>query len=469
MPRPLHVLRFGTDGVRGVANTELTPEFALSLGRAAARVLGGSAFVVGRDTRRSGPLLSAAFCAGLMSEGIDVIDLGVLPTPGVAWVSAHLGVPAAMISASHNPYADNGIKLFSAGGRKLPDAVEESIESLLADGLGGHGPNGDGPNGRDRHGDGPNGRGANVGGPKVGTSRTAATDLVGGYANALFASIQGRSLNGLKVVVDCANGAASVIGPAVLTRLGATVIAIHDDPNGTNINDGCGSTHPSSLQAAVVAAGADAGLAFDGDADRVLAVDHTGALVDGDQLLAMNAIDLRNRGRLTHDTVVVTVMSNLGFKRAMASVGIDVIVTQVGDRYVLDAMSAGGFILGGEQSGHVIFADHATTGDGLLTGIATLDTIVRTGRPLHDHAALVTRYPQVLRSVQGVDRSRLPGAQRLWAEVAIVEAEFGEDGRVNVRPSGTEPVVRVMVEAPTAAQAEAACARLCEVVGRELG
>ena len=466
MPQPLHVLRFGTDGVRGVANTELTPEFALSLGRAAARVLGGSAFVVGRDTRRSGPLLSAAFCAGLMSEGVDVIDLGIVPTPGVAWVSAHLGVPAAMISASHNPYADNGIKLFSAGGRKLPDAVEESIESLLADGLGGHGPNGDGRNDR---GDDRNGGDLNVGGLNVGTSRTAATDLAGGYVNALAASIEGRSLNGLKVVVDCANGAASVIGPAVLTRLGATVIATHDHPNGTNINDGCGSTHPSSLQAAVVAAGADAGLAFDGDADRVLAVDHTGALVDGDQLLAMNAIDLRSRGRLTHDTVVVTVMSNLGFKRAMASAGIDVVVTQVGDRYVLDAMGAGGFILGGEQSGHVIFADHATTGDGLLTGIATLDTIVRTGRPLHDHAALVTRYPQVLRSVRGVDRSRLDGAQRLWAEVAVVEAEFGEDGRVNVRPSGTEPVVRVMVEAPTAAQAEAACARLCEVVGRELG
>ena len=435
-------LRFGTDGVRGVANTELTPEFALSLGRAAARVLGGATFVVGRDTRQSGSMLSAAFGAGLMSEGVEVVDLGVLPTPAVAWASGYLGVPAAMISASHNPFADNGIKLFSAGGRKLPDAVEAEIETLLCGPL--------------------------VPGTAVGPHRLADSGLLAGYADSIVATLEGRTLTGLSVVVDCANGAASTIAAEVLRRLGATVTALHDAPDGTNINDDCGSTHPASLQAAVVALRADAGLAFDGDADRVLAVDHTGALIDGDQLMALNAIDLRDRQLLHGDTVVVTVMSNLGFIRAMRDAEIDVVVTQVGDRYVLDGLEAGGFSLGGEQSGHVIFARHATTGDGLLTGVATLDTVVRSGRSLHDHGRLVTRYPQELRSVSGVDRSRLESAERLWAEVAAVEAEFGKDGRVNVRPSGTEPVVRVMVEAPTIEAAKAACSRLCDVVAREL-
>ena len=450
-------LRFGTDGIRGVANTELSPEFALQLGRAAAKVLGGTKVLLGRDTRLSGPLLGHALAAGFMSAGVDVIDLSVVPTPAVAWASAHLGVPAAMISASHNPYADNGIKLFLAGGRKLPDAVEAAIEAEVSR-LSGSGWSGLSSvvTGRAH-------------GTSVGTTATPAFDLANGYADALMATLGGRSLNGLTVVLDCANGAASTIGPTVIERLGARVVAMHDAPNGININDNCGSTHPDSLRAAVVREGADVGLAFDGDADRVLAVDHTGAVVDGDQIIAMTAMDLKARRQLAHDTVVVTVMTNLGFKRAMTGAGINVVVTQVGDRYVLDAMESGGFNLGGEQSGHVILADHATTGDGLLTGVTMLDVIARSGRSLRDHAAVVERYPQVLRSVRGVDRSRLDGAERLWAEVAAAEAELGEDGRVNLRLSGTEPVVRVMVEAPTEEAAEALCARLCAMVEAELG
>ena len=441
-------LRFGTDGVRGVANSELTPEIALSLGRAAAKVLGGSRFLVGRDPRRSGPLLLGAFAAGLCSEGVDVVDLGVVPTPCVAWESASMRLPAAMISASHNLFEDNGIKLFSAGGRKLPDDVEARIEAAMASGAVGAEP----PVGVD-----------------VGSVHDGRTGAASGYSDGLVDGLDGRRLEGLRVVIDCANGSASHIAPAVLRRLApAQLTVLHASPDGININADCGSTHLGSLQAAVVRHRADVGLGFDGDADRVLAVDHQGEVVDGDQIMAMCALDLRDRGILTNDTVVVTVMSNLGFKQAMAHAGIEVVTTDVGDRYVLDAMEAGGCSLGGEQSGHVIFGDRATTGDGLLSGLSVLDLMVRSQRTLADLASVMTRLPQVLRSVRGVDRAKLATAERLWAEVAAVEAELGESGRVNLRPSGTEPVVRVMVEAPTAAAAEAACARLCSVVEREL-
>jgi phosphoglucosamine mutase len=443
-------LRFGTDGVRGVANAELTPELVLQLGRAASRVLDGDTFLVGRDTRVSGPMLQAALTAGLASEGASVVDLGVLPTPGVAHLSAADGVPAAMISASHNPFADNGIKFFAAGGRKLPDDVESRLEAELdrllhrrSDELGAE----DARTGTDLR-----------------PVRGGSGEAVVRYCDALVASLEGRTLDGLHVVVDCAHGAASDVAPAVLRRLGAEVEVIHAQPDGVNINAGCGSTHPESLQRTVVALGADAGLAFDGDADRVLAVDAAGSLVDGDQLIAVSALDLRARGRLKDDTVVVTVMTNLGFHLAMAEHGVRVEQTTVGDRYVLEALARGGWSLGGEQSGHVIFADLATTGDGTLTGLQVLDVVARTGRPLAELAAVMTRLPQVLRNVRVTHRDALDGSERVAAEVAAVESELGDHGRVLIRPSGTEPLVRVMVEAPTAEVAAAAADRLVAAV-----
>jgi phosphoglucosamine mutase len=441
-------LRFGTDGVRGVANAELTPELVLALGRAAARTLGGSRFAVGRDTRVSGPLLQAALTAGMAAEGADVVDLGVVPTPAVAWVAAADGVPAAVISASHNPFPDNGIKFFAAGGRKLSDDAESRLEAEL-DRVLAHG-------------------GSARTGQAVGRIRPdpAAADR---YEEAVAATLEGRRLDGLRVVLDCANGAAHRVGPAVLRRLGADVTVICDGPDGTNINAGCGSTHPERLQAEVVRRRAHAGLAFDGDADRVVAVDHAGRLVDGDQLLAMCALDLRRRGRLRGDTVVVTVMTNLGFHRAMAAHGIRVVATAVGDRYVLEALEANGWSLGGEQSGHIIFRDLATTGDGLLTGVQVLDLVCRSGRPLAELAGVMERMPQVLRNVRVADRDGLEEAASLWEEVRAVEALLGDRGRVLVRPSGTEPVVRVMVEAPTREAADAAAERLCAAIARALG
>lgn len=441
-------LRFGTDGVRGVANAELTPELVLALGRAAARTLGGRRFAVGRDTRVSGPLLQAALTAGMAAEGADVVDLGVVPTPAVAWVAGAEGVPAAVISASHNPYPDNGIKFFAAGGRKLSDDAESRLEAELDRVLAG-------------------GRSAPTG-QEVGRVLPDPS-AAARYGEAVAATLEGRRLDGLRVVVDCANGAAHRVGPSVLRRLGAEVIAICDGPDGTNINAGCGSTHPERLQAEVVRCRADVGLAFDGDADRVVAIDHLGRLVDGDQLLAMCALDLHERGRLRGDTVVVTVMTNLGFHRAMAAHGIRVVATGVGDRYVLEALEENGWSLGGEQSGHIIFRDLATTGDGLLTGVQVLDLLRRTGRPLAELAGVMERMPQVLRNVRVADRDGIEGAASLWEEVRAVEALLGDGGRVLVRPSGTEPVVRVMVEAPTREAATAAAERLCAAITRALG
>jgi phosphoglucosamine mutase len=431
-----------------VANVDLTPELVVALGRAAARVLGPGPFVLGRDPRASGPMLEAALTAGLCAEGAPVETLGVVPTPAVAWACAHLGLPGAMISASHNPYSDNGIKLFASGGRKLSDdeeqRLEDELDRVVASGSGGAGS-----------------AGADVG------AVAATPEHLLAWADSIVGSLEGRTLAGLRVVVDCANGAASTIAPHVLTALGAELVVIHADPDGTNINAASGSTYPADLQRAVVAEGADAGIAFDGDADRVLAVDASGELVDGDQIIAICALDLHARGRLHDDTVVVTVMSNLGFRLAMDAAGIHVVETKVGDRAVLEALAAGGYTIGGEQSGHVIFPELSTTGDGLLTAVQLLDVAVRTSTPLATLASAVTRLPQVLRNVEvraiGVDLASLIGS-----DLAAAEAELGDHGRILIRPSGTEPVVRVMVEAPTHEQAEAIANRLVGAVADAL-
>jgi len=439
-------IAFGTDGIRGVANVELTPELALALGRAGPRVLGGERWLIGADTRASGPMLVAALSAGLAAAGADVVDLGVAPTPAVAFHAAHDGVPAAVVSASHNPHTDNGIKLLAAGGRKLSDHVEDAISAAMAamPSAGGAGP----AAGRiERH-----------------------PDPLGPYIDHVVGALEGRTLGGMRVVVDCANGAAHLTAPEVLRRLGATVTVLNAVPDGTNINDGCGSTHPEVLQKVVVEAGADAGLALDGDADRVVAVDHEGRLVDGDRIIALCAADLLRRGVLRNGAVAVTVMSNLGLRRALAGLGIGVVETAVGDRYVLEALEAGDLSLGGEQSGHVVFRDLATTGDGVLTGVVLLDAVRRAGRSLAELAAeIMTRFPQVLRNVRVADREGLAGSRAVWDEVAAVEAELGAEGRVLLRPSGTEPLVRVMVEAPTEQQAGTLAGRIGDAVLAALG
>jgi phosphoglucosamine mutase len=439
-------LKFGTDGVRGHAD-ELTPTFVVALGRAAARVLAPGAtdrgFVIGMDTRESGPGIALALQHGVEAEGQTVELLGVVPTPAVAHVCATEGVPGAMVSASHNPYRDNGIKLFAAGGLKLSDAVEEQleaeVEALLRDGPGSPG-------------------------AADGALRPIDAGRVARYQQAVVDSIDGRRFDGLRVVVDCANGSASAVAPEVLRRLGADVTVLHAAPDGRNINEASGSTHPEALQAAVVAGGARIGLAFDGDADRVLAVDETGALVDGDHMIALCALDLRARGELVDDTVVVTVMTNLGFRLAMADAGVKVVETAVGDRYVLEALEAGGYVLGGEQSGHVILRRRATTGDGLLTGVQLVDLLVRSGRPMSALAAeAMTSLPQVLHNVRVAHRDP-EVSTAIATDIEAVEADLGAHGRVLVRPSGTEPLVRVMVEAPDVPTAEAAAQRLVAAV-----
>jgi phosphoglucosamine mutase len=440
---------FGTDGVRGLANGQLTAELAVDLSVAAAHVLGeAGAFhhpdghrpraVVGRDTRISGQFLEAAVVAGLASAGVDVLLLGVLPTPGVAYLTgaldADLGV---MISASHNPMPDNGIKFLSRGGAKLDDAIEAAIEQRLREPW-------DRPTG------------ASVG--RVEGYDAAVAD----YARHLVSTLD-QPLAGLKVVLDCAHGAAFEAGPRALRDAGADVVAICAEPDGLNINDGCGSTHLDVLQAAVVRHGADVGFALDGDADRCLAVDHEGEVVDGDQILAVLALAMRDAGTLHSDTVVATVMSNLGFVQAMRSEQVQVRQTKVGDRYVLEAMKAEGFSLGGEQSGHVIMTGHATTGDGILTALHVLARMSQKHTPLRELAAVMTRLPQVLVNVPGVDRARTDDPT-LVAAVAEAEAELGASGRVLLRPSGTEPLVRVMVEATSEEHAESVANRLAGVV-----
>lgn len=434
-------MKFGTDGVRGVANTDLTASFALDLGRAAARVLGGSEAVVGGDTRISTAMLEAAFVAGLASEGVVVHRLGVVPTPVVAFESARRGCLGAVISASHNPYHDNGIKLFAPGGLKLSDAVEERIEADV--------------------------RALPV--PTGEPAQLVDVEDSPAYREHVLSALEGRNLSGLKVVVDAANGAGSTVAGPLLQQAGADVVVIHASPDGRNINDGCGATHLASLAEAVREHGADLGLALDGDADRLLAVDHLGEPVDGDHIIAVCAIDLHARGLLRNDAVVVTVMANLGFRRGMEAAGIDVVETAVGDRYVLEALDAGGLSLGGEQSGHVIFRDLATTGDGLLTGLVLCDVVRRSGLPLAELAAAsMTRLPQVLVNVRVAER--MPdAADRFADEIAAVERDLAGNGRVLVRPSGTEPLVRVMVEAPTQHEADASAERIASVVRASVG
>jgi phosphoglucosamine mutase len=441
---------FGTDGVRGLANDVITAELAVDLGVAAARVLvdHGSfdgrrpVAVVGRDTRISGQFLEHAVVAGLASAGVDVLRLRVLPTPGVAYLTdaldADLGV---VISASHNPMPDNGIKFLARGGVKLDDALEREIEDHL-----------------DEDWDRPTG--GEIG--RVTPYGATVTE----YADHLVATLD-QPVAGLRVVLDCANGAAYQVGPEALRRAGAEVVAINDEPDGLNINDGCGSTHLEGLRAAVVQHGADVGFGLDGDADRCLAVDHTGAAVDGDQLMALLAIDLHERGRLAHDTVVATVMSNLGFLHAMQGAGIHVHQTAVGDRYVLEAMRDGGYVLGGEQSGHLILSDHATTGDGILSALLVLQRMSRTGSSLRDLASVVTRLPQVLVNVPEVDKDRTDDPE-LTEAVQREQEKLGDSGRILLRPSGTEPLVRVMVEASSSDEATAVAERLADVVRRRL-
>jgi phosphoglucosamine mutase len=443
--------RFGTDGVRGVANADLTPELVLALGRATARILPAPAFIVGRDTRRSGPLLQAALAAGLAGEGADVIDVGVLPTPALAWMSAQRDLPAAVVSASHNPFADNGIKLFARGGTKLNAETEAAIEDALASILD---PNVRGPRNPEGHG--------------VGRLITE-PDPGAAYIDHLVGSLEGRRLEGMRLVVDFANGAASALGGEVFERLGADVVVIGADPDGSNINAGFGSTHTETLAAAVLERHADLGLALDGDADRLLAVDHTGTLIGGDELLALFAVDLADRGLLAGNTVVVTVMTNLGFRLAMAERGIVVKETPVGDRYVLAALDVDGLALGGEQSGHIVFREMASTGDGLLTGLVLADLVTRMGKPLSELVSgLITRVPQVLVNVPVPNTELLAGADAVWSAVAEEQERLSETGRVLLRPSGTEPLVRVMVEAAGEGVAEEIAQRLSALVAYEL-
>ena len=448
---------FGTDGVRGVANADLTAELALGLSVAAAHVLAEAGTfeghrptaVVGRDPRASGEFLEAAVVAGLASAGVDVLRVGVLPTPAVAYLTGALGADlGVMLSASHNAMPDNGIKFFARGGHKLADELEDRIEAVY-----------------DEHRTGapwerPTGAG-------VGRVRDY-DEGFDKYVAHLIAVLPNR-LDGLKIVLDEAHGAAARVSPEAFSRAGAEVVTIGASPDGLNINDGCGSTHLGLLKAAVVEHGAHLGIAHDGDADRCLAVDADGNEVDGDQILAVLALAMRDAGTLRGDTVVGTVMSNLGFKLAMEREGIELVQTAVGDRYVLEAMKEHGYALGGEQSGHVIVLDHATTGDGTLTGLMLAARVVATGRSLAELAAVMDRLPQVLVNVPDVDRSRVATSGDLAAAVSDAERELGATGRVLLRPSGTEPLVRVMVEAADIEQARAVAGRLADVVKSALG
>jgi phosphoglucosamine mutase len=449
---------FGTDGVRGLANGEvITAHLALELSQAAATVLTQGRHaerrraegrrpraVLARDPRISGEFISAAVAAGLASSGIDVLDAGVIPTPAAAFLVDDIGADfGVVVSASHNPAPDNGIKFFAYGGTKLPDEVEDRIEAALAS-----------PE-------------LLPTGAAVGRIRRFA-DAEDRYLVHLLGTLDGQRLDGLHVVLDCAHGAAAGISPQLFTDAGATVTVIGNDPDGVNINDGVGSTYLGPLQAKVLELGADLGIAHDGDADRCLAVDHTGAVVDGDQIMAILALALRARGQLTDDTLVATVMSNLGLKLAMAEHGIRMLETAVGDRYVLEALAEHGLSLGGEQSGHIVFRQHSTTGDGLLTGLQLAAEVARTGRSLAELASVMTIFPQVLVNVRGVDRARLASEPAVAAAVRDAEARLGETGRVLLRPSGTEPLVRVMVEAADTETAQSIAADLAEVVKTHL-
>ncbi|CAB4341263.1 MAG: phosphoglucosamine mutase [Actinobacteria bacterium] len=433
-------LRFGTDGVRGPAS-EFTDALVVSLGQAAAQVLGTTTFVIGRDTRESGERLEAALAIGLSRGGAQPLSMGVVPTPAVAWICAQREVPGAVISASHNAWSDNGIKFFAAGGRKLSDELETALEQALD---------------------------AVVARAESGIETESAVGIetdakaVAEWCEAVASSV--TAVAPMRIVIDCANGAASSVAPEIFRGLGLDVEVLHAQPDGRNINDACGSTHPGDLQKAVLANGAALGLAFDGDADRLLAVDERGELVDGDQLIALFARDLRERGELAGDRVVVTVMSNLGFRLAMEAEGIEIVETPVGDRHVLEALARTSSSLGGEQSGHIVFADRATTGDGVLSGVQLVDLVGRAQTPLSVLTdAVMERFPQVLRNVR-LENRRDDIAEAIADDIAAVEQSLGDRGRVLIRLSGTEPLVRVMVEAPTLEQAEAAADNLAAAV-----
>ena len=443
---------FGTDGVRGVANRELTAELVLALGSAAARRLatprssahgGRRVAVVGRDPRASGEMLEAAMVAGLASEGVDALRVGVLPTPAVAYLTAAYNADfGVMISASHNPMPDNGIKVFGPGGHKLDDDTEDRIEELVAQGPG-----------------------VRPTGAEIGRV-VAAPDALDRYL-AHLATAVGTALDGLTVVVDCANGAAAAAAPRAYTAAGARVIAINAEPDGRNINEGCGSTHLEQLQAAVVAHVADLGLAHDGDADRCLAVDAGGHVVDGDAIMTVLALAMHESGELVADTLVTTVMSNLGLHLAMREAGIDVRTTGVGDRYVLEELRSGGFSLGGEQSGHIVMPAFGTTGDGILTGLRLMARMVQTGSSLASLAAPMRSIPQVLINVEVADKATVAQAPAVRSAVAQAEAELGDTGRILLRASGTEQIVRVMVEATDEDTARQVAARVAKSVSAE--
>lgn len=436
---------FGTDGVRGVANVDLTPELAMDIGQALVTILheGGDtrpSILVGRDPRWSGEMLESALVAGITAAGGDAVMAGVIPTPGVAYLTARSSAAAGIIiSASHNPVGDNGIKVFGPEGYKLSDTEEERLESIVEEGS-------------DRR----------PTGVRIGRRLTDAAGPAR-YVEHL-ASIADVDLSGLRIVVDGANGAASNVAPQVYRQLGADVVVIHCRPDGANINENCGSTYPEVICEAVVEHRADAGVSHDGDADRVIAATHNGTEVDGDVILAILARNMHHHGTLNDDAVVTTVMTNLGFKRAMSGLGVEVVETAVGDRYVLEAMRQRGLNLGGEQSGHVIDLDHATTGDGVLTAVRLLSIARSTGASLEELATVMTRLPQVLINVRDVDRARLADADAVWEVVREEEAKLADSGRVLLRPSGTEAIVRVMVEAESEDEAQAAGDRIADAV-----
>ena len=434
------MLEFGTDGVRGRANQELTPEFALSFGRALANVFQPEIVVIGRDTRISGAMLSNALASGLSSSGVSVVDLGVIPTPGVAYIAAKRNVAGVVISASHNPYQDNGIKVFAPGGMKIEDELEAQIQSNILSGT------------------------VSPSSAEVGEIVIDATAL-DEYSSYLLSNCGTSESKRLKVVIDCSNGAAVSVAPGLFSALNLDVHFLGVTPSGRNINENCGSVYPEVLAEAVVALHADFGMAFDGDADRMLAVDAGGKLVDGDQLMAIFALDLKSRSMLKGESVVVTVMSNLGFRQAMAKNGINVHLTQVGDRYVLKTLEEAGLVLGGEQSGHIIFRDVATTGDGLLSAVKLVELISRSNRSLADLASeAMVKLPQAMVSIEFDDPKRIDSIPDLAALIARLEASLADSGRILVRPSGTEPKVRIMAEAATRELADAVVSEIRELL-----
>lgn len=443
---------FGTDGIRGVANREITAEMAYRMGLAATAYFGQHTdaqplILIGRDTRISGQMLESALAAGICAAGGKAILLGVIPTPAVAYLARKLGAQAGVvISASHNVFSDNGIKFFGGDGYKLPDAIEAELEEMLLEGL-------------DKI--------EKPIGERVGTIEHR-TDLREDYIQYALSTVQGK-LDGMKIVVDCANGSSYQVTPDVLTRLGAEVIVLNHAPNGININDNCGSVHLESLQAAVKEHGADMGIAHDGDADRCLTVDENGEVVDGDHMMAICALKLQQEGKLVDDTLVATVMSNIGLHQAMKKAGIRIEVTPVGDRYVLENMRANGYVLGGEQSGHIIFSEVATTGDGLVTALQIVQAVAHSGKKLSKLSACMVTFPQLLVNVRVKTKAGWETNEAIAQAIREGEEALGDTGRILVRPSGTEPLIRVMAEGPTAEALDTIVGKIADVVRKEQG